>query len=264
MMDEVLKNFGFGSARGDAADAGAAGGRDMLHEVVIDLKDAYSGTTQTIKFSGNVKCEKCGWHGTRDGKPAPVCKTCGGSGYVRSRGGFFATERPCPDCNGTGRIIKDKCDACDGLGIRRERRELEVKIPAGVEDGARLRFAGQGEAAPFDGRAGDFYIDVRIRPHQVFRRAGRDLAMRANVPFATLALGGSIDIETIEGKTIAVKIPSGTQIGERLRVRGMGMPAASAGFRRDIRGDLFIEIATSVPKKMSSKQKKAMEEFASA
>jgi molecular chaperone DnaJ len=257
MMDEVFKNFGFGSSAQGAAESG---GRDMLHEIEIDLRDAYFGVARAVKYSSNVKCEKCGGHGTKDGRPAPTCKTCHGTGYVRSRGGFFATERPCPDCNGLGRVITEKCNACDGTGVRHKRREIEVRIPAGVEDGARLRLAGQGEAAPFGGPAGDLYIDVHVRPHQVFRRAGSDLVTKQNIPFATLALGGTIDIATIDDKTLSVKINAGTQVGDRLRVRGKGMPILRAGLRGG-HGDLFIEVATSVPTKLSSKQKKALEEF---
>lgn len=247
MMDEVLRGFGFGGGE----EARGTHGRDMLHEIALDLRDAYFGTTETIKFDSNAKCEKCNGYGTKDGRPAPACKTCRGTGYVRARGGFFATERPCPDCGGTGRIIGEKCGACDGLGVRRRRREIEVKIPAGVMDGARLRLAGQGEAASFGGEPGDFYVDIRVRPHPVFKRSGNDLLMRANVPFATLALGGEIGIETIDDKKLAVKIAAGTQIGEKLRVRGRGMPG----------GDLYVEIATSVPSKLSRAQKKALEEY---
>ncbi|MDR1071554.1 MAG: molecular chaperone DnaJ [Rickettsiales bacterium] len=250
MMDEVLKGFGFGGRAGPRAPEG----RDMLHEVVIDLKDAYFGKTETIRFDYNAKCEKCGGNGTKDGKPAPVCKTCRGTGYVRARGGFFATERPCPDCGGSGRIIGEKCGECGGNGVRRRRRELDVKIPAGVMDGTRLRLAGQGEAAPFGGRAGDFYVDVRVRQHHIFKRVGNDLLMRWNAPFPTLALGGELEIETIDGKKLAVKIAAGTQIGEKLRVRGRGMPG----------GDLYIELGTVIPTKLTRTQKKSLEEFSKA
>jgi len=252
MMDEVLKSFGFNTGRqGRQSAAPEPRGRDMLHEVIIDLSDAYFGKDETVRFSSNVKCEKCHGHGTKDGKAAPHCETCRGSGYVRSRNGFFATERPCSDCNGLGRNIKEKCAACD-FGVAHKKREINVKIPAGVQDGQRLRLAGQGEAAPFGGAPGDFYIDVRIRPHPVFQRVLNDLMMRAKVPFATLALGGEIEIQAIDGKNITVKISAGTQVGEKLRVRGKGMPG----------GDLYIQIETVIPTKLSRSEKKALEEFA--
>jgi len=252
MMDEVLKNFGFntGGRQSRQSASPEPRGRDMLHEVTIDLKDAYFGKDETVRFSSNVQCEKCHGHGTKDGKAAPLCKTCHGSGYVRARNGFFATERPCHECNGTGRDIKDKCAACD-YGVTHKRREINVKIPAGVQEGQRLRLAGQGETAPFGGTPGDFYIDIHIRPHPVFQRVGNDLMMRAKVPFATLALGGEIEVTAIDGKSITVKISAGTQIGEKLRVKGKGMPG----------GDLYIQIETVVPTKLSRAEKKALEEF---
>ena len=254
IIKEAMKSFGMGGfGMGDGAAAEQAG-RDMLHEISISLKEAYLGKTETIKFTSNVKCEKCGGHGTADGKPAPVCKTCGGSGAVRTRRGLFAMESVCPDCNGLGRKISKKCNACDGTGTTQKRREINVKIPAGIQDGARIRFAGQGEAGMMGAPAGDFFVDVHISPDAKFTRVGRDLLMRESVPFSTLALGGEIEIETLDDKKLGVKIPGGTQVGERMRVRGRGFPG----------GDLFIEIATEVPTKLTDKQKKALEEFAGA
>ena len=255
IIKEAMKSFGMGGfdMGGDAAAAQQAG-RDMLHEISISLKEAYTGKTETIKFTSNVKCEKCGGHGTADGKPAPTCKTCGGSGAVRTRRGLFAMESVCPDCNGLGRKISKKCSACDGTGVTQKRREIQVEIPAGIQDGSRMRFAGQGEAGIMGAPAGDFFVDIHVLPDSRFKRVGRDLYCRENVPFATLALGGEIEIETIDDKKLGVKIPDGTQVGERMRVRGRGFPG----------GDLFIEIATEVPKKLNEKQKKALQEFANA
>jgi molecular chaperone DnaJ len=250
MMDEVMRGFGFDTGGRHGAKTAAPRGRDMLHEVVIDLADAYFGKSETVRFESNVRCEKCGGQGTRDGKIAPICETCGGSGYVRTRSGIFRTERPCPDCNGTGRKIKDRCSACDS-GVIHRRRELKVEIPMGVMDGTRLRLAGMGEAAPFGGASGDFYIDVRVRRHPVFAREGKNLFMKCQIPYPTLALGGKIEITAISGKVLDIKIPDGTQIGASLRIAGAGM----AG------GDLFIEVATSVPTKLSKEQRRAMEEL---
>jgi len=252
MMDEVLKNFGFGGMGGGQPQEQR--GRDMLHEETITLEDAFSGTEKNIKFSSNVKCDRCGGHGTKDGKPASICQKCRGSGYVRVRNGIFMSEQVCPDCQGLGRIIKDKCPDCDGLGIIDKRREVLVKIPAGIVSGARLRLAGQGEAAPFGGHAGDLFIDIHIKPHSIFQRSNRNLLMQRDIPFTTLALGGAVDIETIGGKTISMNIPAGTQIGERLRIKGHGMPG----------GDLYVEIKTTVPKKLSRAQKSALEDFSRA
>jgi molecular chaperone DnaJ len=263
VIKEAMKSFGFAGGMGGFdmgggssafGDEASHAGRDMLHEIEISLKEAYSGKTETIKFTSRVKCEKCGGHGTSDGKPAPLCKTCGGTGSVRTRRGLFAMESVCSDCNGLGRKISKKCAACDGLGVVQKRRETQIKIPAGIRDGARLRFAGQGEAGLLGASSGDFFVDVHIRPDPRFARAGDDLFVREKIPFATLALGGEIEVETIDGKKLGVKISSGTQVGSRVRVRDRGFPG----------GDLFIEIVTEVPTKLTDKQKQALEEFAGA
>ena len=260
ILREAMRGFGFGDfgeSGGASRGAGMRAGRDLLDEVVIDLKDAYFGTTHTVKFSSNVNCEKCHGHGTADGSAAPVCPTCGGAGVVHTRQGFFTMERPCPECNGLGHKIDKKCSACDGTGTVHKQRTLDVKIPAGVEDGTRLRLAGQGESGSFGAPAGDFYLDVRVRPDNRFVRQGKDLVMRVDVPFTTLALGGEIDVETIDDKKLAVKVPAGTQVGEKLRVRGHGMPTDRGGF-----GVLYIDVAINIPTKLSDKQKKLLTEFA--
>ena len=257
ILREAMRGFGFGGGGfGDSHHGAQQRGRDLLDEVVIDLKDAFFGTTHTIKFTSAVKCEKCGGFGTADGKPAKPCPTCGGTGYVHARQGFFAVETPCPDCHGLGKKIDKKCTACDGIGTTNKQRTLDVKIPAGIMDGARLRMAGMGEAAPNGGTPGDFFIDIHIRPDKTFERIGNDLLMRMNMDFATLALGGEIEIETLDGKKLSVKVPSGTQVGEKLRVRGHGMPNGRGDF-----GDLYIEIGIIIPKKLTEKQKKALEDF---
>lgn len=261
ILREAMRGFGFGGFGGAGATQGGAqnaAGRDLLDEVVIDLKDAYFGKTHTVKFSSNVACEKCNGFGTADGKPAPACTRCGGSGYVHARQGFFAMETPCPECGGLGRKIDKKCTTCEGTGTTNKARTIEVKIPAGVDDGTRLRLAGQGEAGANGAPAGDFYLDVRVRPDKRFERRGADLISRVNVPFATLALGGEIDVQTIDDKTLSVKVPAGTQVGEKLRVRGHGMPARRAGSF----GDLYIEVGIEIPTKLSEKQKKILTEFA--
>ena len=259
ILREAMRGFGFGGDFGGAHAAPQRGGRDLLDEVVIDLKDAFYGKTHTVKFSSNVECAKCHGYGTADGKQAPVCGRCGGSGFVQTRQGFFAMEAPCPECNGLGRKIDKKCSECNGTGTEHKQRTLEVKIPAGIEDGARLRMAGQGEAGANGGPAGDFYLDVRIRPDKRFERVGSDLVMRMDVPFTTLALGGEIEVETIDDKKLSVKVPAGTQVGERLRVRGHGMPSVR---RAGTFGDLYIEVGIKIPTKLSEKQKKILAEFA--
>jgi molecular chaperone DnaJ len=261
IIREAMRGFGFNGFGGRAQSPGMQrGGRDLLDEAAIDLKDAYFGKTHTVKFSSNVKCDKCKGFGTDDAKPAPECQRCAGSGVLHQQKGFFTVEVPCPDCDGLGRKINKKCSQCDGVGTVHKHRTLEVEIPAGIEDGERLRLAGQGEAGPLGGPVGDFYLDVRVRPDNKFQRHGDDLLVRQDVPFATLALGGEIEVETIDDKKLNVKVAAGTQIGDRLRVRGHGMPGRRAGQF----GDLYIEVLINIPVKLTDKQKKALAEFASA
>ena len=260
ILREAMRGFGFGGFDGDAAGRAGARtrGRDLLDEIEISLRDAYFGKTHTVKFSSNVKCEKCNGYGTADGRPAPVCSRCHGTGYVNVQRGFFAMQTPCPECNGLGHKIDKKCPDCDGAGVVHKNRTIDVKIPAGIEDGSRLRLAGQGEAGINGGPAGDFYIDVRVRPDDKFERDGANLKMHVDLPFTTLALGGEIEIETIDDKKLSVKVPSGTQVGEKLRVRGHGMPTGRASSF----GDLYIEIGVVIPTKLTEKQKKILTEFA--
>ncbi|MBN1281554.1 MAG: molecular chaperone DnaJ [Alphaproteobacteria bacterium] len=263
IIREAMRGFGFdGFGGGAQASGNARGGRDLLDEVVIDLRDAYFGKTHTVKFSSNVQCEKCHGFGTDDGKQAPVCERCHGAGAVHAQKGFFTVEVPCPECNGLGHKIKKKCSACDGMGTVHKQRTLDVEIPAGVEDGTRLRLAGQGEAGALGSKPGDFYLDIHVRPDKKFTRLGIDLLIKENVPFTVLALGGEIEIETIDDKKLSVKVPAGTQVGEKLRVRGHGMPVHRRS--TDSFGDLYIEIKMQVPTKLSEKQKKALQEFADA
>ena len=261
ILREAMRGFGFGGFEGATRAGGASArtrGRDLLDEVEISLRDAYFGKTHTVKFSSNVKCEKCNGYGTADGKPAPTCSRCHGTGYVNVQRGFFAMQAPCPECNGLGHKIDKKCPDCDGAGVVHKNRTIDVKIPAGIEDGARLRLGGQGEAGQNGGAAGDFYLDVRVRPDPRFERDGANLIMRADLPFTTLALGGEIEVETIDDKKLSVKVPAGTQTNEKLRVRGHGMPTGRASSF----GDLYIEIGIVVPTKLTEKQKKILTEFA--
>lgn len=260
ILREAMRGFGFGGfdGGGRGGQSAQARGRDLLDEVVISLRDAYFGKTHTVKFASNVKCEKCNGYGTADGKPAPTCPRCHGTGYVNMQRGFFAMQTPCPECNGLGHKIDKKCSECDGTGAVHKNRTIDVKIPAGIEDGARLRLAGQGEAGVNGGPAGDFYLDVRVKPDNRFERDGANLIMHVDLPFTTLALGDEIEIETIDDKKLSVKVPAGTQVGEKLRVRGHGMPTG----RANSFGDLYISIGVVIPTKLTEKQKKILTEFA--
>ena len=253
ILREAMRGFGFDGFGENETRQKA--GRDLLEEIEISLKDAYLGKKYTIKFTSAVKCEKCNGNGTEDGSKAPVCERCKGRGKVRVQQGFFSLETTCPDCKGEGHKIKNKCSVCNGSGRVNKQRTVEVDIPRGVHDGSRLRLQGLGEAGTNGSKNGDLYLDIHIKPDSKFNRFGNDLLIKEFVPFTTLALGGEIEIETIDDKKLIVKVPSGTQVGEKLRIRGSGMPT-QRGF-----GDLYIEIAIQIPTKLSDKQKKLLQEF---
>ncbi|MCQ2562808.1 MAG: J domain-containing protein, partial [Alphaproteobacteria bacterium] len=257
ILREAMRGFGFGGFDGGNSRRGQQKGRDLLDEITIDLKDAFFGKTYTAKYSTNVKCEKCHGNGTFDGKVADACKKCHGTGHIHTYQSFFAVETPCPDCNGTGKKISKKCSDCGGSGVINKQRNLDIKIPAGIEDGARLRVKGMGEEVSAGGIAGDFYLDIHIKPHDTFTRVRDNLVMHKDIDFTTLVLGGTIEINTIDDKKLDVKISAGTQVGEKLRIRGHGMPTGNGSF-----GDLYIELGVIIPKKLSEKQKKALNEFA--
>ncbi len=257
MFEDLFSQMGFGGGRATRKEEQK--GRDLLHDITITLHEAFTGKTETVEFSVNTKCDKCNGEGTSDGKPAPVCPNCRGTGRVRRQAGFFATQTICPECEGTGKKIDKLCSKCHGKGITMEDRKLEIKIPAGVENGTRLRFAEQGEAAAFGGRSGDLFVDITVKPDPRFQRDGNDLYQKINIPFTTLALGGKVAVPTIDGPEVEVQISNGTQINERLRLRGKGMPNMR---RADSRGDMYLIIGTEIPTKLSTKQKEILEQFA--
>ncbi|MCL2629157.1 MAG: molecular chaperone DnaJ [Alphaproteobacteria bacterium] len=263
MFEDIMANMGFGGRGagqgGRRARQANTSGRDLLHEVRVSLKDAFRGKTVEVKFNTNVKCEKCAGHGTANSKAADECPSCHGSGSVRKSNGFFAFESECPDCSGMGKKIDKKCTDCQGDGTKRGSRTIQVKIPAGVSTGARLRVAGQGEAGSVGGASGDLYVDVIVDRDPHFSRDGNDLLVNLSVSFATLALGGSVSVKGIDGEDLDVKIPSGTQVGSKLRLKGKGMPEIG---RANIRGDLYLNIKTEIPTKLSAKQKELLEKFA--
>ncbi|MDR0449017.1 MAG: molecular chaperone DnaJ [Rickettsiales bacterium] len=256
MFEDIFNQMGFGGRRAQPRQADNSG-RDLLHEVRITLAEAFAGKNVEVKFQTNAACEKCGGKG---GENVKTCPTCGGSGSVRRSNGFFAAETACHDCGGFGKKPDKKCSACGGTGAKRAAKTIEVKIPAGVETGARLRLSGQGEAGAFGAPSGDLYVDIIVLKDPHFSRDGSDLLINLSVPFATLALGGSVDVSGVDGKNIEVKIPAGTQVGTKLRVKGNGMPELG---RASSRGDLYINVMTQIPTRLSSKQKKLLEEFAS-
>lgn len=232
-------------------------GNDLRYDATITLEEAFNGKDIELKLKTNVKCEKCNGTGSEDGKKPKVCPSCRGSGKTRFSQGFFMVERTCASCNGTGHIIEHSCNECRGAGRVSKTRTISVKIPAGIDDGARIRLASEGEAGIRGGRAGDLYIFVTIKQHPLFRREGSSIHCDVPISFVTAALGGEIEVPTIEGKKAIVKIPAGTQYGQLLKLRGKGMTI----LRSTTRGDMFVHAIIETPVNLSDHQKELLKEF---
>jgi molecular chaperone DnaJ len=253
--------FGEFTGRGRAGQArghGAGRGSDLRFNLTITLKEAYAGKQQEIRVPSSVTCDRCSGAGAEPGSSPITCPSCRGAGRVRASQGFFTIERTCPQCQGRGQIIKDPCKQCSGAGRIQKERTLSVNIPAGVEDGTRIRLAGEGEAGVRGGPAGDLYIFLSIKPHEIFERDGTSLHARVPVPLSTAALGGDIEVPTLDGGRARIKIPEGAQTGRQFRLRGKGMPV----LRTQTHGDLFIEIFVETPVNLNRKQKDILRQFA--
>lgn len=249
----------FGDFFGRGARRGPPRGADLRYDMEITLDQAFIGVEREIKAPGAEVCGGCRGSGAAEGARPEICTTCGGAGQV-AQGGLFRVVRTCPSCHGMGETIRNPCRSCDGRGVVRKDKKLAVKIPPGVEDGMRIRLAGEGDAAPRGGQPGDLYIFLSVRSHALFERNGADLFCRATVPMTTAALGGEIAIPTICGKEAKVSVPEGAQTGRRLRIKGMGMSPLQG---RD-RGDLHVELIVETPSKLTAKQKKLLQEFANS
>jgi molecular chaperone DnaJ len=255
--------FGDMFGRGGRSN-GPARGQDLRYDLEISLEQAYAGAEVEIKVPAAVPCETCEGSGAKPGTSATTCGTCGGAGRVRRSQGFFQVETACPRCGGAGRLLLDPCQTCSGHGQVRRERVLEVRIPAGVDDGSRIRLAGEGDGGARGGPRGDLYIFVSVRPHELFERDGLDLMCSVPVPMATAALGGEIEApcllggENCDGECkIRVKVPEGAQTGRTVRLRGKGMPS----LRSRERGDLVVELFIETPTKLTAKQKALLKEF---
>jgi molecular chaperone DnaJ len=259
-MTDIFDSF-FGDSRGRGRSGGGRErGADLRYNLEISLEDAFSGKTETIKIPTTVSCEVCGGTGAKAGSKPRTCPTCGGYGRVRATQGFFSIERTCPNCHGRGEVIDDPCPACSGAGRQTKERSLSVNIPAGVEDGTRIRLAGEGEAGLRGGPAGDLYIFLSIKPHTFFQRDGADLFCRAPISMVTAALGGEFAVPTIDGVDAKVKVPEGTQTGKQFRLKGKGMPVLRS---RDV-GDLYIQVVVETPQNLTKRQRDLLHEFESA
>jgi molecular chaperone DnaJ len=240
-----------------AQQASAARGSDLRYDLELTLEEAFAGTEKTIAIQALASCEACNASGSK-GHAAPArCGTCGGAGKVRAQQGFFVVERGCPTCMGSGETVADPCRSCDGEGRALKARKLNVNIPAGVDEGTRIRVANEGEAGVRGAAAGDLYLFVHLKRHAIFNREGTTLIAEAPITFTTAALGGSIAIPGIDGERIDIKIPAGIQSGETIRQRGAGMSVLNGRGR----GDLMTRILVETPTKLSKDQKAILEQF---
>ncbi|MCW2337341.1 molecular chaperone DnaJ [Sphingobium sp. B2D3A] len=247
----------FGDGFGGGGRQQTRRGADLRYDMEISLEDAFHGRDTTIEIDVSTQCDACDGSGAEPGTSVESCPTCGGHGKVRAQQGFFVIERTCPSCHGAGQRIKSPCRACRGEGRVDKRRSLDVKVPAGVDGGTRIRLTGQGEAGPRGAPAGDLYIFLHVKRHQIFERDGTNLFCRVPISFTLAALGGTIEVPGLDGEDHEIRIPAGIQSGKQLRQRGAGMPVLNARGR----GDLVIQIEVETPTKLSARQKELLEEF---
>lgn len=254
--------FGMGGGRRGGQQSGnnATRGADLRYNLHISLEDAFRGKQETVKVTTSVACESCHGSGGEKGTQPVTCGTCQGQGRIRASQGFFTIERTCHTCQGLGKVIKDPCRVCAGSGRTRKDKTLAVNVPAGVEEGTRIRLAGEGEAGMRGGPPGDLYIFIGLKPHEMFKRDGADIHCDVPLKMATAALGGGIEVPTIDGKRVKVTIPEGTQNGHQFRLRGKGMSI----LRSSARGDMYIHTHVETPVKLNKKQRELLKEFAKA
>jgi len=245
--------FGGGGGRGGQR---VYRGADLRYNLELSLEEAVHGTTQKIRIPTLVACEVCGGTGAKKGSSPSVCPTCHGQGQVRMQQGFFSVQQTCPRCHGSGKLITDPCNACHGEGRVEKYKTLSVKIPAGVDNGDRIRLSGEGEAGENGGPAGDLYVQVHVREHPIFGRDGNDLHCEVPVSFTTAALGGELEVPTLDGR-VKLKIPAESQSGKLFRLRGKGVKSVRGGQV----GDLICRIAVETPVNLTSRQKELLKEF---
>ena len=269
-MSDIFEDlFGDFMGGGGAAGAGQRGGRrggrgsgatrgaDLRYNMEINLTEAFAGKTAQIRVPSSVQCDVCSGSGAKPGSAPKTCGTCGGQGAVRSQSGFFTVERTCPTCQGRGQVISDPCGPCAGQGRINKERTLSVNIPAGVEDGTRIRLANEGEAGLRGGPIGDLYIFLSLRPHEFFQRDGADLFCKVPVSMTAAAMGGEIEVPTIDGKKARVTVPEGTQTGKQFRLKSKGMPV----LRSSQMGDMYIQVSVETPVNLTRRQRELLKEF---
>jgi molecular chaperone DnaJ len=255
IFDDLFGDMMGGGRRGRSN--GRERGSDLRYNLEITLEDAFKGKTATIKVPSLMSCEACTGTGAKAGSKPKACGTCGGAGRVRAQQGFFAIERTCPTCQGRGEMIDNPCDSCRGAGRITKERSLSVNIPPGVEDGTRIRLAGEGEGGVRGGPAGDLYIFLSMKAHPFFQRDGADLFCRVPISMVQAALGGEFTVHTVDGSEAKVKIPEGTQSGKQFKLKSKGMPVLRT---RDF-GDLYIQANVETPQNLTKRQRELLEEF---
>ncbi len=256
IFDDIFGQM-HGQRRGRSNNTGRERGSDLRYNMEISLEEAFAGKTAEIRVPTTIQCDVCTGTGAKPGTSPRTCPTCGGAGRIRASQGFFSVERTCPTCHGNGQIISDPCTKCGGAGRLPEERNLSVNIPAGIEDGPRIRLAGEGEAGLRGGPSGDLYIFLSVRSHEIFQRDGADLYCKVPISMVSAALGGAFEVTTLDGSNNRVKVPEGTQAGTQFRVRGKGMPV----LRSTQVGDLFIQVTIETPQNLSRRQRELLEEF---
>lgn len=239
------------------SSGGRERGADLRYNMEVTLEEAFGGKTAQIRVPASISCTECSGSGAKPGTSPVTCSTCGGAGRVRAAQGFFSIERTCPQCQGRGQTIKDPCAKCAGQGRVTEEKTLSVNIPAGIEDGTRIRLSGEGEAGYRGGPSGDLYIFISVKPHEFFQRDGADLFCKVPISMTTAALGGSFEVTTLDGTQTRVKVPEGTQYGRQFRLKGKGMPV----LRQPVFGDLYIQTAVETPQNLTKRQRELLEEF---
>ncbi|MDH5750749.1 MAG: molecular chaperone DnaJ [Rhodospirillales bacterium] len=252
IFDEMFGEFG-GARRGAASGRG----QDLRYNMEVSLSDAYHGKTTQIRVQTSAQCDKCHGTGGAGGSKPATCPTCQGHGRVRAQSGFFTVERTCVNCQGTGEVIKDACRTCGGQGRVQKDKSLSVNIPAGVEDGTRIRLAGEGQAGLRGAPTGDLYIFLSIQPHRIFQRDGANIYCRVPIPMTTAALGGSIEVPTVGGGRARINIPAGTQTGNQFRLKGKGMSI----LRSKSFGDMFVHALVETPVNLNKEQAELLKKF---
>jgi len=246
----------FGGGRAGGGGQRAYRGSDLQYNLQLTLEEAVHGTEVEIRVPTMVTCESCNGTGAEEGSEPEVCPTCHGAGQVRMQQGFFSVQQTCPNCHGSGKIISNPCHSCHGEGRVEEHKTLSVKVPAGVDNGDRIRLTGEGEAGINNGPAGDLYVQIMVKPHDIFTRDGNNLLCEVPVAFSTAALGGELEVPTLDGK-LKLKVPAETQTGKLFRMRGKGVKPVRGGME----GDLLCRIVVETPVNLTKQQKELLQQF---